>query len=58
VLAAGLVLGRVALPMDESAAVIALAIAGVLAFWAVFYGSVLDGDERALARGLLSRQIE
>ena len=41
--------------MDETAAVLGLAAGGVLAYWAVFYGLVLAADERALARGLLSR---
>jgi O-antigen/teichoic acid export membrane protein len=54
-LAAGLLLGRAALPMDETTVVIGLAAGGVLAYWAVFYGLVLAADERALVRGLLSR---
>ncbi|MEA2418362.1 MAG: hypothetical protein QOE60_568, partial [Thermoleophilaceae bacterium] len=55
VLAGALILGRALLPMDESAAVIGLAIAGVLAYWAAFYGAMLDPQERALVRGLLGR---
>jgi O-antigen/teichoic acid export membrane protein len=55
-LAAGLVLGRAAFPMDRTAAVMGLAVGGVLAYWGVFYGFVLDADERALARGLLRRR--
>jgi O-antigen/teichoic acid export membrane protein len=55
VIAGLLILGRAALPMDETAAVLGLAAGGVLAYWAVFYGVVLAADERALARGLISR---
>jgi len=36
-------------------AVAALAIGGVLAYWACFYALVLDPDERSLVRGLASR---
>ncbi len=54
-LAALLVLGRAALPMDLTTAVVGLAAGGVLIYWAAFYGLVLDSDERALARGLVSR---
>jgi O-antigen/teichoic acid export membrane protein len=54
-LAAGLVAGRAALPMDETAAVMSLAAGGVLAYWAVFFRLVLAADERALVRGLLRR---
>jgi O-antigen/teichoic acid export membrane protein len=55
VLAGALLLGRAVLPMDSTAAVMGLAAGGVLAYWGVFYGLVLAADERALARGLLSR---
>ena len=54
-LAVALGLGRAVLPMDSTAAVMGLAAAGVLPYWAAFYGLVLDADERALARGLLRR---
>jgi O-antigen/teichoic acid export membrane protein len=47
-LALGLVAGRAALPMDETVVVLALAAGGVLIYWAVFYGAVLDAGERAL----------
>jgi hypothetical protein len=36
--------------MDETIPVIALAATGVLAYWGVFYGLVLDASERALVR--------
>jgi O-antigen/teichoic acid export membrane protein len=49
-LALALIGGRAALPMDETVAVLALAAAGVLAYWGVFYGFVLDAGERALVR--------
>ena len=51
-LALGLIAGRALLPMDRTAAVVGLAVAGVLAYWGVFYGAILDADER----GLLSRR--
>ena len=54
-LAAGLILGRAALPMDETAAVMGLAAGGVLAYWGLFFRMVLAADERALVRGLLRR---
>lgn len=54
-LAALLILGRVVLPMDSTAAVVGLAAACLLLFWAAFYRFVLAVDERALVRGLLSR---
>ena len=56
VLAGALIVGRAVLPMDETAAVMGLAVAGVLAYWGAFYGFVLAGDERTLVRGLLSRR--
>jgi O-antigen/teichoic acid export membrane protein len=55
-LAAGLVLGRVALPMDRTAAVMGLAVLGVLVYWGSFYRFVLASDERELVRGLLGRR--
>jgi O-antigen/teichoic acid export membrane protein len=54
-LAGGLLLGRAALPMEETAAVLGLAAGGVLAYWVLFFAVVLAADERALVRGLLSR---
>jgi O-antigen/teichoic acid export membrane protein len=54
-LALALVLGRAALPMDRTAAVLALAAGGVLAYWGVFYALVLEPAERTLVRGLLRR---
>lgn len=53
-LALGLIVGRGLFPMDEGVVVVALAAGGVLAYWAVFYGFVLDAGERALVRDLLS----
>jgi O-antigen/teichoic acid export membrane protein len=49
-LALALIAGRAALPMDETVAVLALAVAGVLAYWGVFYGLVLDAAERGLLK--------
>jgi O-antigen/teichoic acid export membrane protein len=49
-LALALVGGRALLPMDEGAAVLALAAAGPLAYWALFYLVVLDTGERGLLR--------
>jgi O-antigen/teichoic acid export membrane protein len=54
-LAGGLLLGRAALPMEETAAVLGLAAGGVLAYWVLFFAVVLAADERTLVRGLLSR---
>jgi O-antigen/teichoic acid export membrane protein len=54
-LAVALLLGRAVLPMDSTAAVLGLAGACLLLFWGAFYRVVLAPDERALARGLLSR---
>jgi O-antigen/teichoic acid export membrane protein len=54
-LAAALALGRVVLPMDRTVAVLALAVAGVLCYWAAFYRIVLAPDERELVRGLARR---
>jgi O-antigen/teichoic acid export membrane protein len=55
-LALGLVAGRAVLPMDETVAVLCLALGGPLAFWAAFYGAILEPAERELVRGLLSRR--
>ena len=55
-LAAMLLAGRAALPMDQTAVVLGLAAGGVLAYWGVFYGLILDPEERALVRGLLTRR--
>jgi O-antigen/teichoic acid export membrane protein len=54
-LALALVVGRAVLPMDNTVAVLLLAVAGPLAFWATFYAAVLEADERTLVRGLLRR---
>jgi O-antigen/teichoic acid export membrane protein len=45
-----LVAGRAVLPMDRTVAVLALAAAGVLLYWATFFALVLDPGERALVR--------
>jgi O-antigen/teichoic acid export membrane protein len=50
VLAVALLLGRAALPMDSTAAVMGLAAGGVLVYWAAFVALVLSSDERALLR--------
>ena len=55
VMAALLVAARVVLDPDSLLAVAAVAAAGPLAFWAAFYGLVLDREERALTRGLVTR---
>ncbi|HEX3279191.1 MAG TPA: oligosaccharide flippase family protein [Thermoleophilaceae bacterium] len=47
-LAVALLAGRVALPMDSTPTVLALAAGGVLAYWAVFAFAVLDAGERSL----------
>ena len=47
-LAVALIAGRVALPMDSTPTVLALAGGGVLAYWAVFAFAVLDAGERSL----------
>jgi O-antigen/teichoic acid export membrane protein len=54
-LALTLVVGRAVLPMNNTVAVLLLAMAGPLAFWATFYAVVLESDERTLVRGLLRR---
>ena len=51
-LLAGLLLAvRLGLEPETLPAVLATAAAGVVAYWAVFYGLVLSADERALFRG-------
>ena len=49
-LAVALIAGRVALPMDSTPVVLALAAGGVLAYWAIFAFAVLDAGERGLLR--------
>jgi O-antigen/teichoic acid export membrane protein len=50
-LALALVAGRALLSMDDGVAVLALAAAGPLAYWALFYAVVLDaGERRVLSR--------
>jgi O-antigen/teichoic acid export membrane protein len=55
VLAAALVLLRLAADPDTLPGVLAAAVGGVLAYWAAFYAAVLEPGERALVRGLLRR---
>jgi O-antigen/teichoic acid export membrane protein len=55
-LALGLVLLREALDPDSLPLVLALAGGGLAGYWAAFYGLVLTPDERALARGFVSRR--
>jgi O-antigen/teichoic acid export membrane protein len=55
VLAAALVLLRIAADPDTLLAVLAAAVAGVLAYWLAFYAAVLEPGERTLVRGLLGR---
>jgi O-antigen/teichoic acid export membrane protein len=54
-LAAVLLAARYALDVETLAAVAALAIAGVLASWTVWYLALFDGGERELVRSLLGR---
>jgi O-antigen/teichoic acid export membrane protein len=54
-LAAALVGVRLALDPDTLPAVLTLGAGGVVAYWAAFYGVVLDADERALVRRLAGR---
>jgi O-antigen/teichoic acid export membrane protein len=54
-LAAALLAGRAVLPMDRTAAVMGLAVAGVLVYWLAFFAVVLAPGERELVRGLLRR---
>ena len=55
-LAAALVAARLALDPQSLFAVLGLAAAGLAAYWSAFYLAVLDGGERALVRGLLTRR--
>jgi O-antigen/teichoic acid export membrane protein len=55
VLAAALVLLRLAADPDTLPSVLAAAVGGVLAYWLAFYAAVLEPGERALVRGLLRR---
>ena len=54
-LALALLLLRAGVDPRTLPAVAAVAIGGVLAYWAAFYALVLDPDERALVRGLVTR---
>jgi O-antigen/teichoic acid export membrane protein len=54
-LAAALAATRALLDPDQAVGVLALAFAAPLAYWAAFYGFVMDAGERRLVRGLLSR---
>jgi O-antigen/teichoic acid export membrane protein len=55
ILAAALVVLRLAADPDTLPAVLAAAVVGVLAYWAAFYAAVLEPGERVLVRGLLRR---
>jgi O-antigen/teichoic acid export membrane protein len=55
-LAAVLVALRVVASPETLPAVLGVAVGGVLAYWAAFYGLVLDAGERALVRGVLRRR--
>ena len=55
VLAAALVLLRLAADPETLPAVLAAAVGGVLVYWLAFYAAVLEPGERALVRGLLRR---
>ena len=56
VLAAALVGLRLALDPHSLAPVAALVVAGPLAYWAAYYGLVMDAGERVLVRSLLLRR--
>jgi O-antigen/teichoic acid export membrane protein len=56
VLALVMVALRVALDPHGTAEVIALVVAGPLAYWAAYVALVLDGSERALVRSLVLRR--
>ncbi|HYI36506.1 MAG TPA: oligosaccharide flippase family protein [Thermoleophilaceae bacterium] len=56
VLAAALVGLRLALDPHSLAPVAALVVAGPLAYWAAYYGLVMDAGERMLVRSLLLRR--
>jgi len=56
-LLAGALLGiRAGLEPDSLPAVAAVAVGGVLAYWAAFFAFVLDPGERELVSGLLRRR--
>jgi O-antigen/teichoic acid export membrane protein len=55
VLAAALVLLRVAADPETLPAVLVAAVGGVVAYWLAFYAAVLDIGERGLVRALLRR---
>jgi O-antigen/teichoic acid export membrane protein len=55
ILAAALVLLRLAADPETLPAVLGAAVGGVLAYWLAFYSAVLEPGERALVRGLLRR---
>jgi O-antigen/teichoic acid export membrane protein len=55
-LAAGLVAVRLALDPRALPAVLAAALGGVLAYWALYFTLVLAAEERTFVRGLLSRR--
>jgi O-antigen/teichoic acid export membrane protein len=55
-LALGLVLVRLALEPRTAVAVLALAGAGLALYWLAYFRLVLSAEERAFARGLLSRR--
>jgi O-antigen/teichoic acid export membrane protein len=54
-LAVALVAARSLVAGEDTLVVLALAAAGPLVYWAVFYRVVLGAGERALVRGLLIR---
>ena len=54
-LAAALIALRLTADPGTLPAVLAAAVGGVLAYWIAFYALVLDPDERALVRGLVTR---
>ena len=55
-LALALVLARIALDPDTLIVVMALALAGVAAYWAAFYGLVLDSAERTFVTSFVRRR--
>ena len=55
VLAAALVGARLALDPHSLVVVLPLVLAGPLAYWAAYYGLVMDAGERAFVRSLLRR---
>jgi O-antigen/teichoic acid export membrane protein len=54
-LAAALILVRLAAEPDTLVAVLGAAVGGVLAYWLAFYAAVLEPGERTLVRGLVTR---